>query len=335
MDTSICLTSFLRRRSLQIAALCFAAVGSTTYLYISSSSASRYRRGLSIALPDGGCEVTRANLSENPIKPTWQASYPGSGARMTWSLIEGLTGILTNSDFDPHQLGYDRVVAVKTHYPVNNKQKFEQELDPLIDRALVILRNPKTAIPSLYNFEYERLHNMPTHTRRGPQDDWMDYRIGELEGAGGGGVKRQLEIFEEFVDYWMSKYPDRSKLHIVTYEELIDENTGPQTAESIANFLAQTDGVDSIDYNSIPCIWDTVVNYRDHLGEYDSRGIQQTLRKGPRIRPYSEEMLDNIAATLFRLLIKYGNDSELTRILNGYIMDVMKTPVEERLVKME
>eukprot|EP00584_Thalassiosira_punctigera_P013878 CAMPEP_0172553928 /NCGR_PEP_ID=MMETSP1067-20121228/52451_1 /TAXON_ID=265564 ORGANISM="Thalassiosira punctigera, Strain Tpunct2005C2" /NCGR_SAMPLE_ID=MMETSP1067 /ASSEMBLY_ACC=CAM_ASM_000444 /LENGTH=148 /DNA_ID=CAMNT_0013342205 /DNA_START=24 /DNA_END=466 /DNA_ORIENTATION=+ len=78
------------------------------------------RRSLSIALAHGGCQVTYARESEVPIDPTWQASFPGSGARMTFNLIQALTGIHTNDDYNSHERGYERVVAVKTHYPVKN-----------------------------------------------------------------------------------------------------------------------------------------------------------------------------------------------------------------------
>ena len=47
-----------------------------------------YRRQLSIALENGGCQVTRAHMAPVDIPPTWQASFPGSGSRMTWSLVE-------------------------------------------------------------------------------------------------------------------------------------------------------------------------------------------------------------------------------------------------------
>lgn len=80
---------------------------------------------------------------------------------MTWVLVEALTGILANTDYDNHGRGYTNVVAVKTHYPVNNKRRFRRELDPVYfgggdgsGRAVVILRNPKGFIPSMYNFAW-------------------------------------------------------------------------------------------------------------------------------------------------------------------------------------
>ena len=113
------------------------------------------RRQLSIALENGGCQVTYAQLAQVDIAPTWQASFPGSGARMTWSLVEALTGIRTNDDYNSHERGYDRVVAVKTHYPVKNS--LFEELDYKFGRAIVILRDPSSAIPSYFNLQYGEL----------------------------------------------------------------------------------------------------------------------------------------------------------------------------------
>ena len=112
------------------------------------------RRVLSKALPNGGCKVTYAHLTENPIPQTWQASFPGSGSRMTWSLVEALTGIKTNDDFDSHERGYENVVAVKTHYPVKDAYNRFKDLDKTFSRAIVILRNPINAIPSYFNLQY-------------------------------------------------------------------------------------------------------------------------------------------------------------------------------------
>mmetsp|Transcript_49218 Transcript_49218/g.104655 ORF Transcript_49218/g.104655 Transcript_49218/m.104655 type:complete len:216 (+) Transcript_49218:156-803(+) len=112
------------------------------------------RRSLSIALPNGGCQVTYAHVTEYPIEPTWQASFPGSGARMTFNLIQALTGIRTNDDYDSHERGYENVVSVKTHYPVKNARRRFGELDQLFKRAMVVLRNPINAVPSYFNLQY-------------------------------------------------------------------------------------------------------------------------------------------------------------------------------------
>ena len=78
------------------------------------------RRKLSISTGHGGCMVTYPSLALHRITPTWQASYPGSGARMTFYLIQALTGVFTNDDYDTHERGYEKVVEscprlAKTH----------------------------------------------------------------------------------------------------------------------------------------------------------------------------------------------------------------------------
>ena len=73
---------------------------------------------------------------------------------MTWSLVEALTGIRTNDDYNSHDRGYERVVAVKTHYPVKDARRQFKTLDEKFGRAIVILRNPIQAIPSYFNLQY-------------------------------------------------------------------------------------------------------------------------------------------------------------------------------------
>ncbi|KAL7527069.1 hypothetical protein ACHAXR_003074, partial [Thalassiosira sp. AJA248-18] len=217
------------------------------------------QRQLSVALPQGGCMVTYAKLSKRPIPPTWQASFPGSGARMTWSLVEALTGLRTNDDYDSHERGYEKVVAVKTHYPIKNARRQFPELDKLFGRAMVILRNPINAIPSYFNQQYERIHHLPTHSTRGPNEDWIKYRDDPEYGLSG-----QLIGYERFVEYWMEKYPARQvDLLMVSYEDLTDTTMGPRVAMRIANFLGETNGVNPIAPESIPCVWETIVNFKN------------------------------------------------------------------------
>jgi len=267
-----------RRRALLAAALCFSATGAAS-LYRASNSLlpihdadllntelmsisdslleSSSRRELSIALPHGGCQVTYAHKSEVDIAPTWQASFPGSGARMTWSLVEALTGIRTNDDYNSHERGYERVVAVKTHYPVKDARRRFKGLDELFGRAMVILRNPLSAIPSYFNLQYEHLHQLPNHSTRGPNEDWIMYRDNAEFG-----FSTQISNYEKFVEYWMDKYEDRSNLLMVSYEDLTDNWLGPIVSTRIAGFLAEVDGVDPIAPEAISCVWETIVNYK-------------------------------------------------------------------------
>ncbi|KAL7536931.1 hypothetical protein ACHAXR_007486 [Thalassiosira sp. AJA248-18] len=335
-------------------------------LYMSSNSLidtphnNNQRRDLSVALPGGGCKVTVAKLSPTPIAPTWQASFPGSGARMTWILVEALTGIRTNNDYDSQERGYENVVVVKTHYPVKNAKHKFAELDPLFGRAMVILRNPINAIPSYFNQMYEQVNHLPTHSTRGPNKDWIKCRDDSKEG-----LAFQLGHYERFVEYWMERYPERRDLLMVSYEDLTDTNLGPLVTMRIADFVAETEGVNPIAPESVPCVWETVVNYKndgpppDHVPEVDARRKNRnlegnnndklvnvdekqdamrrlrvakdpsSLRTGPKNRPYTKQNLVDMEAMLQRLMEKYSYDEDLVKILVSYIEVVSNTEPQD------
>jgi len=202
--------------------------------------------------------VTYAKMTSYPIPPVWQASFPGSGARMTWTLVEALTGIRTNNDYDSQGRGYEHVVAVKTHYPVKDARRRFGDLDPLFGRAIVILRNPINAVPSYFNLQYEHLNHLPNHSTRGPNEDWIIYRDDPSSG-----LPYQIPSYESFVEYWMDKYPEPQQLLMISYEDLTDSRMGPIAAARIASFLGETEGVNPIAAESIPCVWETIVNYKN------------------------------------------------------------------------
>jgi hypothetical protein len=46
-----------------------------------------------IVQPQANCKILPARVPNHKIQSTFTASYPGSGAKMTWKLIEGITGL--------------------------------------------------------------------------------------------------------------------------------------------------------------------------------------------------------------------------------------------------
>ncbi|KAL7529069.1 hypothetical protein ACHAXR_002776 [Thalassiosira sp. AJA248-18] len=349
-------------RSLMAAAASLLFIVGAASLYVSSNSAlipalsstdaqNNQRRGLSLTqlwvLKDPsqaaltahkGCQVTNAELSPIPIAPTWQASFPGSGARMTWILVEALTGIQTNDDFDSHERGYENVVAVKTHYPVKDvsqKRRF-QNLDKLFGRAMVILRNPMNAIPSYFNFRYEQLNHLPNHSTRGPNEDWVKYRDNKNYG-----LSVQILEYERFVEHWMEKFPEEERRDrlMVSYEDLTDNHLGPLVATRIADFLAETDGVNPVALKSIPCAWETIVDYK-HVASLPDQSLNdgapvetfvdpKSLRTGPKVRPYTEQNLTGMMAMIQRLLDKYSYDEDFVSIMVSYYETLSSTAPQE------
>ena len=150
---------------------------------------------------------------------------------------------------------------------------------------------------------------------------WVYFRNSDSKG-----MEYQLELYEEFVRYWMTKYQERSDLLLVSYEELTNEWTGPHVAAAIVEFLGQQDGVDPIPSESVPCVWDMVVNYKKHMGETQD---PHSLRTGNPARPFKKLMLKHVAAAIERLQGEFSDDFDLARILSSYYEEVKKTPVQD------
>eukprot|EP00579_Thalassiosira_antarctica_P030835 CAMPEP_0202029526 /NCGR_PEP_ID=MMETSP0905-20130828/64023_1 /ASSEMBLY_ACC=CAM_ASM_000554 /TAXON_ID=420261 /ORGANISM="Thalassiosira antarctica, Strain CCMP982" /LENGTH=584 /DNA_ID=CAMNT_0048593289 /DNA_START=71 /DNA_END=1826 /DNA_ORIENTATION=- len=318
-------------------------------------------RSLSVALQDGGCMVTYAKMTSYPIPPVWQASFPGSGARMTWTLVEALTGIRTNNDYDSQGRGYEHVVAVKTHYPVKDARRRFGDLDPLFGRAIVILRNPINAVPSYFNLQYEHLNHLPNHSTRGPNEDWIIYRDDPSSG-----LPYQIPSYESFVEYWMDKYPEPQQLLMISYEDLTDSRMGPIAAARIASFLGETEGVNPIAAGAVPCVWETIVNYKNvapptkkvyteaaaalaetappveevdfirgknrrrlGLAQGKTHADPSSLRTGPKVRPYTGQNLADMVAMFQRLVEKYNHDEDFVRIMGSYIETVSNTAPQD------
>lgn len=115
-----------------------------------SSESDHYsRRMLSISQ---NCTIKPSKEVSPDDSPIFIASFPGSGARMSWRLVEGLTGKPTGDEWDSNGLGRN-VIAVKTHFPHpthGNKLEWGEE----IERALILTRNPLHALPEFHNSIY-------------------------------------------------------------------------------------------------------------------------------------------------------------------------------------
>jgi len=261
-------------------------------------------RALSVALPDGGCEITESKPTRGRhiIAPVWQASFPGSGSRMTWNFVQALTGVKTNSDRKSHGYMYTHVVASKTHWPALTDTDFEKLDSKYFGRAMLIIRNPVHAIPSYFNALFEQRNHLSTHTVRAPTEDWIKYRDEVYDG--------RLRLYEKMTIYWMEKYPERDSLLLVPYEALTDTTMGPIVAGQIADFLRQGEGVPVIEEESVSCIWETLINSKGN-------GSQRT--GGPSQRPYTQQNLIDAVAMFHRLMGRFHYDDNLVSILQNYI----------------
>ena len=147
-------------------------------------------------------------------------------------------------------------------------------------RVIILIRNPIHALPSHYNYLYEKENDLPDHTTHAPKADWIAWRDQNF--------KDELLRWKEHLIHWMLEYRRDHRL-VISYERLIHAKMGPIETTRIANFLGRTEGVNVVSPASIPCVWDRVVNYRrvdiDEDGDLIHNSTEVEARK---LRPQSD-----------------------------------------------
>jgi len=280
------------------------------------------KRSLSVALKDGGCFVLPAQEVGPDVKPVFAASYPGSGARMTWNLIEALTGLVSGDEWYSNGRKKD-VVTLKTHWPHEAGRKLPWSDE--IERAFVIVRNPMYAIPSYHNFIFEYENDLPTHTQRADIDSWIKWRDLSFD--------KEIQSWKNHLEFYMDNFSSSNRI-IVPYEDLTDKTEGPIVTKELNVFLGAGPGVTPIDNDSVPCVWGTVVGYENANTVPNSRAPLPTdiefvgsypifpgsHRTGPKERRYTLPQYTKMIETIQEVEEKYrGEGGRLVKRLQDYI----------------
>ena len=252
------------------------------------------------------------NMKHKPKQITMVASYPGSGARLSRKLVQALTGVMGCSDVRMEKCN-DRngYVTVKTHFPTGNTPEKSFERFANVPRSVLLIRNPAKAMPSWFSFMYEKKQHLSGHTVNLPLDDWIRYREKNFNAS--------LQAWVRHTQFWLEHNGKENTL-IVTFEHLVDPQTGPDEVERFERFVSQSSGFPLIqEPEDIPCIWDYVVN---------SRGdeIQSHRSGGPKFYPYTDEQIDRIVAELSAIGKNY---TEMANTMNAYIAELQAATTTE------
>ena len=160
-------------------------------------------RNLSIAFPNFGCELTAPEfiVAAGNTTKTLLASYPGSGKRFVYQLIEGLTN---HAPGDDHELSFNglETLHIKTSYP---HSEGVWSWGSRMDQMILLIRNPRWAIPSYHTMKFELLFSnswyssylrIPfVYTHRPPVEDWDLWRDAYFES--------EMQNWLDFIDFWM------------------------------------------------------------------------------------------------------------------------------------
>lgn len=251
------------------------------------------------------CTPTAKSSNGSRGKPIWIPGYPGSGSEMLRSVVHRTTGLVGADFYKDNRCISNHTVTCKTHWPALNylkniaPGKFASRFH---DRYMVLLRNPRNAIPSLYNFIWEKNHKVASHSVQAPIEDWRRFRDTKFD--------LEMHKWQSLVLKWRQQPYDLSIY--IPYEKLTNPETGPTLFSKIAQEIRRANHTIAKDQD-ISCLWyNTVV-----------AGRSKTKRAPHKYRPgYTNEQKAKMITMLTRLIQESSDDPSLVEILLEYIEDI-------------
>ncbi|KAL7543047.1 hypothetical protein ACHAXR_012356 [Thalassiosira sp. AJA248-18] len=222
----------------------------------STTSHEQQRRSLSVVNTNACQSIPRIKQQQRgQIPPAYLATYPGSGSRITRQLIKALTGLPIQKEHA--ELPKNDAVAIQTRFPHKSGSLVGWDND--IHRAILLIRNPLHALPSLFDELYSSSKHLPAHFHPDqPAAIENDASVAEWVSWRDRMFDSQIISFREFIQYWVKRYGDQNERLILSYEDLMDEKTGIKETTRLIEFLRRKN-VDTVELNDVPCVWKTVL----------------------------------------------------------------------------
>jgi hypothetical protein len=271
--------------------------------------------------PPSNCSL----LPENKVstKPLWVASFPGSGAELFRELVTSITGQKTADG--AFQGDCHDAVTCKTHWPVMSGGKFQDPMEPssmepssLFGRqrqqqhygksSILLLRNPRHALPSWYNQVHEVRVGKELHSQQAPQASWERWRGNKPKSYMLG---NRMAQWKDLILYWVEHHNYHVDL-IVPYEKLVHEKTGPAILQKVANVLSGEKVLTVAKPADIPCLWKYTVQTKKSMKRSSHKyEPAYTLRHQKQMLLMLEDVMESVSYL-----------PELVQIIKGYQQDV-------------
>ncbi len=284
------------------------------------------------------CVPQEPNFGYEGNKPLYVPAYPGSGSELVRSLVLAVSG---NVGIDVHgglPLSVNAsTLTAKTHWPsIPFGRKtlvpalWEETYSP---HYVLLLRNPKDAIPSYFSHRYEQRMNLPFHSSHPPEEAWVRHRDAYFF--------VELRGWTNLIVAWKQQERKTSyykRAMILQYEAL---TAGPEPllrlSRHVLQGLANVTTIVGSD-GGIECLWHAVVCHRqapptDRTGKAAGAslpgrgGTASGTKRGDRtyIPPYTSQHKDGFLQELAALKRRYRRDADLVDVLDQYIADINAT----------
>jgi len=293
------------------------------------------KRSLSINLGNGDCQWTEGEDLGIDYKGygLLLAAYPGSGIRLGWQHVEGLTGVMIGDDFTCKEEELGRTGIIKTQFP---HYEGIWSWGNKMDEVILFIRSPKSSIVNYHSIlaEISYAHDCETayafqdnlfkHTAKVENwEKWRDYLLTD-----------ELRLWSWHIDYWMEggtqywtewdferngQFPfswvekedrvqdancayydiDCKPKAVIAYELLNDDVTGPDEAKKIAEVLQDKPDIPLIEKEAWTCVWHATMNSK-LLPHDGNRGEEDYI--------YTYSQLVEIKDTVVEMKTKYTSN---------------------------
>jgi len=257
------------------------------------------------------------------------AAYPGAGHRKLWQFFEAFTAWSVGDDWN-----YTKNIAntpyVKTHYP-HEEGIWSWGND--MDEVMLIVRNPRYAIPSYhtliselgyaldYHIAYKYIANI--FTQRPAVESWVKWRHTRFN--------EEIKLWAMYIDYWMEgglqywvdediarsgQFPFKfvpeyikkdqfcegyeincKPTHTLCYETLVDPIKGPEESRRIAYALKDNSDIFVINERAWDCVYNMTMDQR---ANDDRQGPSRDEFK------FTFSQMETMVDTLKNMLTKYS-----------------------------
>jgi len=257
---------------------------------------------------------------EKQVHAAWVSSYPGSGSKIAWKLIESITGLYTGDDLDTNgNVGKGFAVGIKTHFPSYTKvEVFQDARFKNIRKAILQIRNPLHSILSLFRFIYneKQKENGKAPVTQPPLHEWLKWRNDNFE--------TELISWIRHTQWWLDNYGNEDLL-MLPYEYITSTEKGSTELEKVGDFLKNVDPAVAesiIEKEKISCIWELIV------GNY-SKEKQTETQKLTIDKLYSSDPFSLAQSQLKQMKERNSLRPEFVTLMDEYLDEIAQYRMSE------
>jgi len=308
---------------------------------------NHFQRYLSINLGNGQCEWSvPVPYTKDVETATLLVAFPGSGKRLGWRILEGLTGYVTGDDWNHSEEGLN-TLTMKSSYP--HPEGSWPWMNQTIDQVILMVRNPRSALPSYHTMKYEldfsdgwvksHMRKNFTYTERPPVAEWEQWRDEHFS--------TEIDRWVWYIDFWLNEGLRRNDgfgnpfqdpncarddvncfpKAIIQFEKIVHDNhtVRMEEMELIGDVLDASPSISVIEMEARPCVFDEVMK-RKHTYN-PNRDWKGPL---PSEKKFTYQQLNVMKSQIYMLKDKYSLPQfadvsvarTLVSILDMYIQEI-------------